>query len=107
MNKKEVKKLITDPEAITDTTYSNNINNKLINKSILPNNTINTTDKIRQKNYELFNIVSETGDSIYSSSSSIEDLDGGGGQIFYSVNAIRDIVRQELVAAGIQVKSEE
>lgn len=105
MNKKEVKKLITDPEAITDTTYSNNINNKLINKSILPNNTINTTDKIRQKNYELFNIVSETGDSVYSSSS-IEDLDGGG-QIFYSVSAIRDIVRQELVAAGIQVKSEE
>ena len=67
----------------------------------------NNENNISIKSYEQLNVVSETGDSIYSSlsSSSIEDLDSG--QIFYSVNAIRDIVRQELVAAGVLMKSEE
>ncbi len=98
MNKKEVKKLITtDPEAITNTTYSNNINNKLINKSILPNNTINTTDKTRPKNYELYNIVSETGDSIYSPQYEefvpLDDI----GQVFVSETAIKEEIVNRII----------
>jgi hypothetical protein len=60
------------------------------------------------KKYESFNIVSETGDSIYSPS--FEELPNGG-QIYVSLTQIqeiiREIVRQELAAAiGVQVKSE-
>ena len=55
-----------------------------------------------KKKYELFNFVSETGDSIYTSP--VKDLHDG--EIFYAASVVRKIVRQELVAAGV-LKSEE
>ena len=79
-------------------------------KKVLENDT-NIMENKRKKshsvtskiNYELFNVVSETGDSIYSPS--FEELPRG--HIFYSESIIREIVRQELAAAiGVLVKSE-
>jgi hypothetical protein len=80
MNKKEVKRI--DPESI-----NNNILNKLINNSFL-------VDEIKLQNYELFNVVSETGDSIYFPSPTGKLL--GGGQVYVSIDKIRDIVNEEL-----------
>ena len=68
-------------------------------------NNLKFPNKITNKNtqkYESFNVVSETGDSIYSPP--FEQLPRG--QIFYSESIIREIVRQELATAiGMLVKS--
>ena len=82
MTKKEKEVKIIDPEAI-----NNNIHNKLINNSSLVN-------EIRPKNYEVFNVVSETGDSIYFPPPMAELV--GGGQVYVSKDEIRDIVNEEL-----------
>ena len=78
-------------------------------KNILDNDTNIVQNKRKKshsvtskKKYELINVVSETGDSIYSPP--FEELPRG--QIFYSESIIREIVRQELATAiGILVKS--
>ena len=48
------------------------------------------------KGYELFNVVADDGDSIYSPD--FEEIDGLplGGQMYISENKIRDIVNEEL-----------
>jgi hypothetical protein len=69
----------------------NNIDNRL-NK--------NSSDKTRLKNYELFNVVSKNGDSIYSPHyeefAILLDNDYEKGQVFVSEDKIREIVLQEL-----------
>lgn len=91
MNKKEIK-IIIDPETITNT-YNINTHNKLINKSF----PITTTNKIRPKNYELFNVVSENGDSIYSLPfEELPTVEERGGQVYISLSEIRKIVNEEL-----------
>jgi hypothetical protein len=58
-----------------------------------------------KKNYEFINIVSKTGDSICAAPE--EDL--SQGETFYSGSIIRKMIRKivqdELVAAGVMVKS--
>lgn len=69
--------------------YSNNSNNKNNNSRINNNN----------NKYESFNIVSETGDSIFDASTieeSIIKMNGDGGQIFVAEDKIREIVKEEL-----------
>ncbi len=90
-----------DLEAI-NTSYSNSRTKKLLNKSFLPNTSVNsintnntTTDKTRPKNYESFNVVSETGDSIYSPP--FEELtiaEESEGQVFISMDKMEDFVNQ-------------
>ena len=48
--------------------------------------------KKNNKDYEKINYVSNNGDSIYAAP--IEDLPGG--QAFYSLNVIREIIKEEL-----------
>lgn len=99
MRKKEInKKITTDLEAIINISYyNNNRTNKVINKSFpcsIRNFIIN--NKTRSKNYELYNVVSETGDSIYApqyEELKLED-DYKGGQIFVSESAIKEIVNR-------------
>lgn len=64
--------------------------NKVINKSFVPSN------RNTPKNYELFNGVSKTGDSIYPATQ-IEELEQeGGGQVHISLSEIRKILNEEL-----------
>ena len=48
------------------------------------------------KKYESFNIVSETGDSIYSATQIEELKQEGGEQVYISLSGIRKIVNEEL-----------
>ena len=48
--------------------------------------------KKKNKDYEKVNYVSDNGDSIYAAP--IEDLPGG--QEYYSLNVIREIIKEEL-----------
>lgn len=81
-----------DLEAI-NTSYSNSRTKKLLNKSFLSNT---TTDKIRPKNFESFNVVSETGDSIYSPpfGELTAIAEESEGQIFISMDKMEDFVNQ-------------
>ena len=92
MKKKEIKYL--DPES------NNNRDNKLINKSFSHDTNNSIIYKTRPKNYELYNIVSETRDSVYSPEyeefSTLLDDDLGEGQVYVSEDKIRDIVKEEL-----------
>ena len=49
-------------------------------------------DLKKNKDYEKINYVSNNGDSIYAAP--IEDLPGG--QAYYSLNVIREIIKEEL-----------
>ena len=85
-----------------ENTKSKDTNNNISNNLKFPNK---ITNKNTQK-YESFNVVSETGDSIYYVASPFEEQIVGG-QIFVAESITRETVRQELAAAiGVLVKSE-
>jgi hypothetical protein len=83
MTKKEkegISNIYTKKKLLSFPTKVNNNNNKI---------------KIPTKNYELYNIVSENGDSIYSPQyEEVIKLDGG--QMYIAEDKIREIVKDEL-----------
>lgn len=89
MNKKVVR--IIDPEAI-----NNNIHNKLINNSVPHDKNNSIIAETRPKNYELYNIVTNDGDSIITSSQGEEYV-----SLNFVIDIVKEIVQQELVAAGV------
>ena len=67
-------------------------NNNISNNLKFPNKINNKNSKT----FEPFNVVSETGDSIYPATQ-IEELEQeGGGQVYISLSGIRKIVNEEL-----------
>lgn len=74
-------------------------NKKPNDNNTTSNNLLKFPKKITNKNskkFEPFNVVSETGDSIYPATQ-IEELEQeGGGQVYISLSEIRKIINEEL-----------
>jgi hypothetical protein len=76
-----------------DDNYTSSHNYKKVSKWFSWETNENDNNRRKNKDYEKVNYISDNGDSIYAAP--IEDLPGGG-QAYYSLNVIREIIKEEL-----------